>query len=87
MKESEIIIMGYSIQAFLLKEGLESAKPKDLMSYLIEQGYFTKDHRSGLPLRNVLRKLDDENKLYLLPNVNAERKEVNTFWRFVRIDD
>lgn len=87
MKDSQIIRMGYSIQAFLQKEKLVSAKPKDLMPYLIEQRYFTKDHRNGLPLRNILRELDDENKLYLLPNLMTERKEVNTFWSFLRLDD
>tara|TARA_B100001113_G_C21098692_1_gene617751 strand:- start:1692 stop:1976 length:285 start_codon:yes stop_codon:yes gene_type:complete len=86
MEESKIIKMGYSIQAFMQKEKLESAKPKDLMPYLVEQGYFTKDQREGLPLRNILRDLDDENKLYLLPNLQADRKEVNTFWSFVIID-
>jgi hypothetical protein len=79
--------MGYSIQAFLQKEKLNTAKPKDVMPWLIKQGYFNSDHRAGLPLRNVLRKLDEENMLYLLPNVVAERKEVNTFWSFVQLKD
>lgn len=42
---SEIIRMGYVIQSFLEKEKLIDAKPKDLMSILIEKGFFQKDHR------------------------------------------
>jgi len=79
--------MGYSIQDFLQKEKLNTAKPKDVMPWLIKQGYFNSDHREGLPLRNVLRQLDIGNKLYLLPNLVVERKEVNTFWSFVQLKD
>lgn len=74
--------MGYVIQAFLQKEKLVNAKPKDLMPILIEKGFFTKDHREGLPLREVLRDLDARNELYFLPQVRAERKEVNVSWFF-----
>ncbi len=82
MTDSTIIKMGYVIEAYLKKEQLQNAKPKDLMPILIENGFFTKDHRNGLPLRNILRTLDKENKLHLLPQVTPERKETNTFWFF-----
>lgn len=82
MVNSEIIKMGYVIQAYLEKEKLVEAKPKDLMPILIEKGFFTKDHRKGLPLREILRDLDARNELYLLPQVRAERKEVNVSWFF-----
>ncbi|PWK18561.1 type I restriction-modification system subunit M N-terminal domain-containing protein [Xanthomarina spongicola] len=57
-------------------------KPKDLMPILIEKGFFNQDLRIGLPLRNVLRDLDEVNLLYLLPQVRVERKETNRFWFF-----
>jgi len=87
LEKAKIIRMGYSIQAFLVKEGINSAKPKVLTPWLIEQGYFSKDHRNGLPLRNLLRELDEQKKLYLLPNLRVERKEVNRLWKFIRIVD
>lgn len=82
MTNSEIIKMGYLIQAFLEKEKLVDAKPKDLMPVLIEKGFFKKDHREGLPLREILRELDNRDELYLLPQVRADRKEKNVSWFF-----
>lgn len=80
MQNHEIIKMGYVIQAYLEKEKLVDAKPKDLMPILIEKGFFKKDHREGLPLREILRDLDARNELYLLPQVRVDRKEVNVSW-------
>lgn len=82
MQNSEIIKMGYVIQAFLEKEKLVDVKPKDLMLILIEKGFFMKDQREGLPLREILRELDSRNELYLLPQVRAVRKEKNVSWFF-----
>ena len=45
------------------------------MPALINAGVFTKDHKKGLPLRKILRKLDTENSLDKIPFVHAERKE------------
>ncbi len=75
MTESEIIKMGYAIQKHLEDYQLTDAKPKDLMSILIEKGYFKKDHRDGLPLRNILRKLDENNMLHLLPQLKVVEKK------------
>ena len=52
------------------------------MPILIEKEFFIKDHRDGLPLRNLLRQLDDDNLLYLFPQVTAERKDRNRYWFF-----
>lgn len=82
MQHSEIIKMGSVIQSFLDKEKLVDAKPKDLLLMLIEKGFFKKDLREGLPLREVLRELDVKNELYLLPQVRADRKEKNVSWFF-----
>lgn len=57
---------------------------KDIMPALINAGVFTKDHKKGLPLRKVLRKLDKENTLDKIPFVHAERNEKNTYWYLVR---
>ncbi|WP_037318624.1 hypothetical protein [Salegentibacter sp. Hel_I_6] len=80
--EEEIINMGYVIQQYLEENNLKDAKPKDLMSLLIEKGFFNQDHREGLPLRNLLRELDEKNLLYLIPQVMVERKTNNRYWYF-----
>lgn len=79
MEKSEIVKMGYIIQQYLNEEKIVDAKPKDLMQILIEKGFFTKDYRKGLPLRKLLRELDDNDELYLLPQVRVERLE-KRYW-------
>lgn len=85
MEAAEIVKMGYVIQAYLESENLADAKPKDLMPVLLEKGFFKKDHRAGWPLRQILRDLDTKNELYLLPQVNADRKVKNVNWVFNKI--
>ena len=82
MKNEEIIRVGYVIQDYLTSQKLQDVKPKSLMPLLIEKGFFNKDHRDGLPLRNLLRDLDDKKILYLLPQVSFEQKEKNRYWYF-----
>lgn len=57
-------------------------KAKDLMPQFIEAGIFEKDHQNGLPIREVLRDLDKENRLDELIFVHPERKAKNTNWYF-----
>jgi hypothetical protein len=61
-----------------------SVAVKELMPYFIKAGIFTKDHRNGLPIREVLKHLDKRKELNKIPFVHAERKEKNTFWYFLR---
>lgn len=61
---------------------LNEAKPKDLMPICIRLGMFTNDHRAGLHLRDILRDLDKDDKLHLIPNLEAKRKNKNTYWHF-----
>lgn len=82
MNPIQIVKMGYIIQDYLIKNNFVDAKRKDLMPFLLEKGYFKNDHKYGLHLRNVLRELDKKNMLYLLPQVNVERKEKNRYWFF-----
>ena len=45
---------------------LKEVAAKDLMQLFIDKGIFNKDYsRPGLPIRNLLRQLDAENKLSL----------------------
>lgn len=82
MENPKIIRMGYVIQEFLKVMNLIDAKPKDLMPILIEKGFFIKDNREGRPLRDILRELDENNTLYFLPQVSADRRDKNVYWYF-----
>lgn len=62
---------------FEKNQSINTAAAKDLMPQFIQAGIFAKDHRNGLPIRNVLRELDRANALHLIPYVGAERKAVN----------
>lgn len=59
---------------------------KDLMGEFVKAGIFPADRRNGLPIRNVLRRLDSEGQLQRIPYVQAERKAANTNWFFIRTD-
>ena len=55
----------------------------DMMDCFVDAGIFKMDyHRRGLPIRNVLRELDDKNQLDLIPYVVVERKDKNRNWFF-----
>ncbi len=72
----------------IVRDYFENVEPgsevmaKDLMSLFIEKGIFLKDDKKGLPIRELLRDLDKENKLGLLKHVKAVRKNVNSNWYF-----
>lgn len=56
---------------------------KDLMQLFVDKGIFNKDYsRPGLPIRNLLRELDKENKLSLLKHCKVIRHAVNRNWYF-----
>ncbi len=56
---------------------------KELMPDFIKAGIFSKDHKKGMPIRRVLRELDQSEQLTLVPNVYAERKDQAVYWYFV----
>lgn len=58
---------------------------KDMMPYFILAGVFEKDVKNGLPILNVLRRLDTNNRLSLIPFALAERKASSTKWFFQRV--
>jgi hypothetical protein len=63
----------------------EKVRSKDLMPLFIKAGIFNSDHRKGLRIREVLRKLDACNQLHLIPSVTLERKQKNANWYFRNI--
>jgi hypothetical protein len=78
----KIVRMGYEIQRHLETGGLFDARPRDLMDHLIEKKFFDCDMREGKPLRDILRHLDDNSLLFLLPQVRVDRSEANRQWYF-----
>ena len=53
---------------------------KDLMSWFVKKGVFTKDVKNGLPIRRILRDLDKKGELSKIPSVSPDRKATNTNW-------
>lgn len=80
ISQINIVIREY----FEINKSVNAIPAKDMMSYFILAGIFPKDNKNGLPIRSILRRLDDKNQLHLIPFVYAERKEVNTNWYFQR---
>lgn len=70
------------IEKWLRRTGMESPKPKDVMPLLVEHGIFSTDHRGGLPLRKLLRELDDSGQLSVMKTARCERKQKNRSWSF-----
>ena len=69
---------------FASHASVDKIPAKDLMEEFIAAGIFKADHKNGLPIRDLLRELDDLGRLSELPNVEPERKVKNTYWYFVR---
>jgi len=57
---------------------------KELMPLFIQKGIFYKNQRDGLPIRNLLRDLDKEDKLSLLKYTKVIRHSVNRNWYFAK---
>lgn len=60
---------------------------KDLMPEFIKAGIFLKDEKKGLPIRKLLRDLNNKKALGQIPFVYADRKMVNIHWFFQRSAD
>lgn len=70
---------------FSMPSNPKKVKAKSLMNLFIEKGIFSSNHSGGLPIRNFLRFLDDNNMLHLIPYVMVERKSIYRNWFFVDI--
>lgn len=82
----DINIINQVIENYFNKNpNTSSIQAKKLMPHFIDAGIFKKDHRAGLPIRELLRELDKKGELILIPSVRAERKKVNTFWYFDKV--
>lgn len=71
-------------QYFTVNTSVDWIPAKAIMPALIEAGIFNKDEKKGLPLRKVLRKLDQDTTLNKIPAAHAERNDKNIYWYLVR---
>lgn len=69
---------------FEVNKSVSIIPAKDMMPYFILAGIFIKDNKNGLPIRSVLRRLDEKNELQQIPFIYVERKVTNTNWYFKR---
>jgi hypothetical protein len=89
MTEKQIHLVGRIDQIvrdyFKANPSIKEIAAKDLMPLFVANGIFNKDYsRPGLPIRNILRALDAENKLGLLKHCKVVRNAVNRNWYFSR---
>jgi len=85
MKEETLTSINQVIKNYFESNTEENTiSANTLMPHFIEAGLFVKDEKNGLPIRKVLRTLDEENALDKIPTLHPERKDKNTFWYFVR---
>lgn len=56
---------------------------KELMPAFIKAGIFAKDFKSGKPIRDILKELDRNEELDLIPYVHPERNAASTYWYFI----
>ena len=57
---------------------------KELMPIFLQKGIFYRNDQAGLPICNLLRGLNKENRLSLLKSAKVIRHAVNRNWYFVK---
>ena len=68
---------------FEKNKGVKCIPAQDMMDYFVNAGIFKADsERHGLPIRKILRELDENNQLDMIPYVIVERRDKNRFWYF-----
>ncbi|MDA3892454.1 MAG: hypothetical protein PF517_12385 [Salinivirgaceae bacterium] len=85
MADTAIVAIINSVieEYFTRNTSLTIVPVKELMPAFISAGIFTKDIRKGLPIRKILKELDETNQLHLIPLAFAERKKQTTYWYFI----
>jgi hypothetical protein len=84
-QEEKIKAINIAIAEYFEKNpSVSKVRAKNLMPHFIRNGIFNQDHKGGLPIRALLRELDDNNQLYLIPSVLVERKKKNRNWFFIK---
>lgn len=69
---------------FKLNPKIKEVQAKDLMEHFVKGGVFKVDYKDGLPLRDFLKKLEENDKLDLFKKAQLIRNEENRYWYFVK---
>ncbi|MFC5284637.1 hypothetical protein [Pedobacter alpinus] len=72
------------VDYFKLNPKLKEIQAKDLMGEFVKAGVFSKDYKDGLPLRDFLKKLEENNQLDLFEKSKLIKNEENKYWYFVK---
>ena len=62
----------------------QRVQAKELMNWFISKDIFKSNYQDGLPIREFLRLLDENNQLKLIPQVYFEQKVQNKNWYFIK---
>lgn len=76
-----------AVNEYFTTSNVSKVQAKELMSLFISKGIFTLNEKDGLPLRDFLRFLDENQQLNLIPQVLPDRKNKNTNWYFIKSDN
>ena len=63
---------------------VDKIQAKELMPQFIDAGVFNSNQRDGLPIRKLLRTLNEDKRLGEIPQVLGVKKNVNTNWFFLK---
>lgn len=78
--EMDQIVFDY----FKLHPKLKEIQVKDLMEIFVSSGVFSKDYKDGLPLRDFLKKIEENNSLDLFKQIKLIRKAEDKYWYFLK---
>ena len=88
MSNKQVNQINEALKAYYEQHPNDGKQPaKDFMDYFVTRGIFNQDSEKnpGLPLRNILRDLDEHNKCYVIPYLVVDRKLKKRNWYFAPI--
>lgn len=84
-KEEKIKLINEVLKEYFKTHDVQ-IQAKELMPMFIQKGIFSSNHRDGLPLRKLLRDLDNDGVLNRIPYVTVVRNKTNRNWYFAPIN-
>lgn len=73
-----------AVKEFFDTSAESKVRAKELMTLFISKGIFTRNYQDGLPIREFLRHLDENNHLHLIPQIHFEQKAKNKNLYFIK---
>lgn len=74
-----------AVTEYFEKSNETKVPAKELMNVFLKKGIFNYNHKDGLPIRDFLRRLDENNHLHLIPAAHFEQKDQNKSWFFIKL--